>query len=104
MDLRAMDSMVAQLHATADAAAGRASAASENPVAAFGAALKAALTQVSGQEEQGDQMEEDYSLGADIPLHEVMAAGQLADIGLKQLVRVRNVAVEAYKTVSEMPV
>ncbi|NTV11001.1 MAG: hypothetical protein HGA47_09540 [Zoogloea sp.] len=104
METSGMDAMVASLHATAEAAGGRAAAAAENPVTAFGEVLKATLQQLGNQEVQADRMQEDYVLGADIPLHEVIGANELSDIGLKQLVKVRNMAVDIYQKVSDMPV
>ena len=105
MDTRAIEQMVGQMRATADAAAGKDTTTSATGGADFSAALQNAMQQVSQAQESAQQMAQDFSSGnSDVNLQDVMVNLQKANLSFQQMVQVRNKLVSAYQDIMNMQV
>jgi len=108
MQVRGVDELLAQLRAAADVAAGRAPAARTAAAGArvdFGSALKSALDQVNGAQQQALGLAREFELGApSASLHDVVLSLQKANIAFQGAVQVRNKLVAAYQEIMNMQV
>jgi flagellar hook-basal body complex protein FliE len=70
--------------------------------ASFGDTLKKALDQVSGTQDNAQDIIQAFLRGDQVELHQVMAATEEAGIALEMLVEVRNKFTDAYRTLINM--
>ena len=75
---------------------------SESPK--FADALKAMINQVDEVQKASGQSTKDFIAGKNIDLHEVMAAGQEAQLSFQFMMEMRNKLLEAYQEINRMPV
>lgn len=68
----------------------------------FADALRNALNDVSGLQEESQRAITAFVNGEPVELHQVMAAAEEASISLEFLIQVRNKLTEAYRTVMSM--
>ncbi|MDS1141142.1 flagellar hook-basal body complex protein FliE [Pusillimonas sp. SM2304] len=105
--LSAIENMLAQMRAVADAASS--SPTRTQPAAAdtggFAAALKSSLERVSTLQNDSAAQARSFQLGApDVSLNDVMIDMQKASIAFQATVQVRNRLVAAYQEIASMPV
>jgi flagellar hook-basal body complex protein FliE len=108
MDRVSVESVLNEIRAMQEMAAGRGSAA-RAPEAAdgggFSAALRAQIEQVNGAQNQATQMARDFESGAkDVNLQDVMISMQKANISFQTMIQVRNRVVSAYQDMMNMQV
>lgn len=70
----------------------------------FSETLGGMVDQVDALQKKSKQATVDFIAGKDIELHEVMAAGEEAQISFQFLMEVRNKLLEAYQEVSRMQI
>lgn len=70
----------------------------------FADTLKAMINQVDELQKASGQSTKDFIAGKNIDLHEVMAAGQEAQLSFQFMMEMRNKLLEAYQEVNRMPV
>jgi flagellar hook-basal body complex protein FliE len=104
MNTQGIDQLLQELTSLSSKAAGK-----DSPVPAgtpdFGDALKAALDQVNGAQQEAAKMTEKFDMNApDASLHDVMASLQKASLSFQTMVQVRNRLVSAYQEVMNMQV
>ncbi|HEY9446579.1 MAG TPA: flagellar hook-basal body complex protein FliE [Burkholderiales bacterium] len=107
MNVKAIDDVLAQLHAAAALAAGKAPAAASGTVRTsdFAAALKNAVEQVNGTQQEATQLARDFEVGKPgANLQDVMVSMQKANISFQTMVQVRNRLVSAYHDMMNMQV
>jgi len=107
MNVKAIDDVLAQLQAAASLAAGKPPAAGAATVrtADFAAALKNAVEQVNGTQQEATQLARDFELGKPgANLQDVMVSMQKANISFQTMVQVRNRLVSAYHDMMNMQV
>lgn len=75
---------------------------SESPK--FADTLKGMISQVDELQKVSGQATKDFIAGKNIDLHEVMAAGQEAQLSFQFMMEMRNKLLEAYQEVNRMPV
>jgi flagellar hook-basal body complex protein FliE len=68
----------------------------------FGDALKRAVNDVQGLQDDRDEIIQRFIRGEPVELHQVMAASEEAQISLEFLVEMRNKLTDAYRTVMNM--
>lgn len=66
--------------------------------------LGAALNSVNNSLTGAEQMTQDFILGKDVELHQVILASEQASLALQLTVQIRNKVVEAYQEVMRMQV
>lgn len=71
--------------------------------ASFGDALTSALEQVDGFRVQAEASADRMLRGEPEELHQVILAGQRAEIAFEAFLQVRNKAVQAYQEILRMP-
>lgn len=76
----------------------------ENIVAAFGEFLNSAMKQVSNLENHSKAIAEDFAAGKTDNIHQVMIAGQKADIALQFTMQIRNKILDAYNEIMRIPI
>lgn len=106
MDMKAIDSLLSQLHAAAAAASGKGAAPSATSVqaGAFSDLLKNSLDQVNTTQKQAETLARDFQMGnSEVSLHDVMLASSKANIAFQATVQVRNRLVSAYHDIMSMP-
>ncbi len=110
MDVKGIDSVLAQLRAAREMAAGQLAprAPLAKPEAAtpdFGAVLKNSLQQMSRAQNDATQKAQAFELGAPgASLHDAMISLQKANISFQATVQVRNKLVQAYHDIMNMQV
>jgi flagellar hook-basal body complex protein FliE len=62
------------------------------------------IKDVSSDQNESKKLTEDFALGKDVELHEVMIAGEKASTSLQLLMEIRNKAVDMYKELTRMQV
>ncbi|MFY9329872.1 MAG: flagellar hook-basal body complex protein FliE [Georgfuchsia sp.] len=106
MDVKALDSLISQLHAASALASGKtasAGAVQDSKSSAFGDLLKNSLDQVNGSQQNAERLARDFELGSSsVNLHEVMIATAKANIAFQATVQVRNKVVSAYHDIMSM--
>jgi flagellar hook-basal body complex protein FliE len=104
MNTPGIDQLLQELNSLSARAAGQDNAA---PVGNtdFGQALKTALDQVNGAQQDAAKATEKFDLNApDANLHEVMLSLQKASLSFQTMVQVRNRLVSAYQEIMNMSV
>ncbi len=108
MKISAMEEVLGQIRAASALAAGKPFRAAPKDAAGavdFSAALKGALDQVNGAQQQARQLAQDFELGKPgANLQDVMLSMQKATISFQAMVQVRNKLVSAYQDIMNMPV
>lgn len=93
--LRAASALARQNETGASAVAG----------ADFGQALKSALDRVDAVQQQAGKLQQAFERGEpEVELHQVMIAGQKANIALQTTIQVRNRLVAAYHDIMNMQI
>lgn len=106
----AIDSVLSQMRSVADVAASQPRAvnpASTHTAAphSFAVELQRSLDKLAGVQNHANTQAESFIAGtANVSLNEVMLDSQKASIAFQTTLQMRNRLVEAYKTVSSMPV
>lgn len=62
------------------------------------------LKKVSQLQNEAAELGDQLAAGEDVNLHDVMIAGQEADVALRLTVQLRNQALEAYREIIRMPI
>lgn len=62
------------------------------------------IKDVSNDQNESKQLIEDFALGKDVELHEVMIAGEKASTSLDLLMEIRNKTIDMYKELTRMQV
>ncbi len=70
----------------------------------FADTLKGMINQVDELQKASGQSTKDFIAGENIDLHEVMAAGQEAQLSFQFMMEMRNKLLEAYQEINRMPV
>lgn len=83
---------------------GKASAKVEDQSVDFSVALKQALGEVSGLQQQSDQMKTQLLTGQVDDIHQVMIAAEKADLAFQLTVQIRNKVIEAYQEIMRMQI
>ncbi|MBY0577283.1 MAG: flagellar hook-basal body complex protein FliE [Gallionellaceae bacterium] len=106
MNTPAVDSLLAQMRAAAEAAGLRGpSQAAQTGSVDFSAVLKSALNGVAQSQAQSEEMQKAFVLGDDrVSLSDTMIAMQKASINFQTTVQVRNKVVQAYNDIMNMQV
>lgn len=66
--------------------------------------LNQGIHELNHLENKADDLENRLAAGEDVELHDVMIAGQEADIALRMTTQLRNQALEAYREIMRMPI
>lgn len=80
--------------------AGRGTGAAQGP--SFGDTLKQFVNDVSAQQDASSDLKDKFLRGEPVELHQVMAAGEEAQISLELMVTLRDKVAEAYRTLVSM--
>lgn len=104
--LTAIENMLAQMRAVANAAASvRAQAAGPEAGGGFAAELSRSLERVSAMQNASAAQARAFQMGApDISLNDVMIDMQKAGIAFQATLQMRNKLVQAYQEIASMPV
>ncbi len=70
----------------------------------FAASLNKAMTNLNDVQKNAKVMMEDFSAGANIPVHEVMMSMEKADLSMNLALQVRNKVLEAYGDIIRMQI
>lgn len=70
----------------------------------FSAIFNEAMQKVNGDLLQSEKMTQDFALGKNIELHQVMIATEQANMALQLTIQIRNKIVEAYQEITRMQV
>lgn len=70
----------------------------------FSQLLKSSIDEVDAAQIESDTLTNKLALGEDVDLHQVMIAGQKANITLQAATQIRNKVVEAYQEIMRMQV
>jgi len=62
------------------------------------------VKQADASEKKAEQLTEDFVMGKDVPIHEVMIAAEKAKTNLELLVEIRNRALDTYKELTKMQI
>lgn len=62
------------------------------------------VKQADNSEKQAEKLTEDFVMGKDVPIHEVMIAAEKAKTNLELLVEIRNRALDTYKELTKMQI
>ncbi|MFZ5987444.1 MAG: flagellar hook-basal body complex protein FliE [Bacillota bacterium] len=76
----------------------------ENIIATFGDYLNEAIKQVSRLENESKMIAEDFAAGKTDNIHQVMIAGQKADIALQFTMQIRNKILDAYNEIMRIQI
>ncbi len=106
MNTSSIDRLLGQLRAAEAMASGKVVATPPSTAKAdFSSVLKNALESVNTRQQDASRLATDFQLGVPgVALHDVMVAGQKANISLQASIQVRNRLVQAYQDVMNMPV
>lgn len=108
METKAIDSMLSQLRAVADVAAGKSAGVGDAQAAGgvdFAQVLDGALKSVSSAQENAQDMAKSFSAGdPNVNLQDVMINLQKANLSFQQMVQVRNKLASAYQDIMNMQV
>ncbi len=75
-----------------------------NVLDSFGNILKDQMSQINQLESEAGQAKQIYATGGDIDLHNVMIAGEKAELSLQLAMQVRNKMINAYQEITHMTV
>jgi len=70
----------------------------------FSGFLNEAINQVNQTQLHAEQMTNEYALGNDVQLHEVVLATEKAALALQLTIQIRNKAIEAYQELMRMQI
>lgn len=70
----------------------------------FGNILKDQMSQINELQSEAAQAKQIYAVGGDIDLHNVMIAGEKAELSLQLAMQVRNKMISAYQEITHMTV
>jgi flagellar hook-basal body complex protein FliE len=70
----------------------------------FGDVLKQNLEKVSEMKEQAGALKQDYIVGGNTQLHQVMIASEKASVAMEMTLQVRNKLLQAYQDIMHMPI
>lgn len=70
----------------------------------FSSILSDALQKVNRDILQSEKMTQDFALGKNVELHQVMIATEQANMALQLTIQVRNKIIEAYQEITRMQV
>jgi flagellar hook-basal body complex protein FliE len=76
----------------------------KNNGAGFQNVFTSFIKDVSEAQNESKQLTEDFALGKDVELHEVMIAGEKAATSLDLLMEIRNKTIDMYKELTKMQV
>jgi flagellar hook-basal body complex protein FliE len=84
----------------------RSSASAENPsiLGGFSQLIQDKLADLSKLEAHSNQLNQDYAMGKDVPIHQVMIAMEKASTAMELTVQVRNKILQAYQEFNRMSV
>ena len=68
----------------------------------FGSVLKDQMSHINQLNAEANEAKQIYATGGDIELHNVLIAGEKADLSLQLAMQVRNKMVAAYQEISRM--
>ncbi len=74
------------------------------PAQDFGQFLKSALEQVNDLQTSADKLRNDFTLGKNVGVEDVMLAVQKANIAFEATVQIRNKIAAAYQDIMNMPI
>jgi flagellar hook-basal body complex protein FliE len=72
--------------------------------AEFGNVLNESLQKVSQTKQASQELTQKYTLGEDVPLHQVMITAEKASNAMEITMKVRNKILQAYQEVMHMPI
>lgn len=75
-----------------------------SPEISFGEYLNTALMKVTELENQADQLKEDFALGKNDNIPEVLIAGEKANVALQFTMQIRNKILDAYSEIMRMQI
>ena len=105
VNTQGIDQLLQELNSLSARAAGQQDATPADGLSGFGDALKAALDQVNGAQQDATRLQREFDLNApNVNLHEVMVSLQKASLSFQTMVQVRNRLVTAYQEVMNMQV
>ena len=105
VNTQGIDQLLQELNSLSARAAGQQDGAQAEGLPGFGEALKAALDQVNGAQQEATALQREFDLNApNVNLHEVMVSLQKASLSFQTMVQVRNRLVTAYQEVMNMQV
>ena len=107
MDISKIDNLLAQMRTGSALAAGGIRPAAGAQAAGktdFAQLLKASIDQVNHVQNDAAKLSQDFELGKNGNLHEVMISQAKANISFQQMVQVRNRLVSAYHDIMNMQV
>ncbi|MCR4440979.1 MAG: flagellar hook-basal body complex protein FliE [Peptococcaceae bacterium] len=70
----------------------------------FGEILREALNRVNEELTGAEKMSQDFALGKDIELHQVVLATERASLALQLTIQIRNKIIESYQEIMRMQV
>lgn len=70
----------------------------------FGDILKETLNKVNSAQIQAEKMANDFAIGNDVQLHQVIIATEKASLALQLTMQIRNKAIDAYQEIMRMQV
>jgi flagellar hook-basal body complex protein FliE len=76
----------------------------QKQVESFGEFLKEALNKVNSAQVEAQQLTQEYALGNDVELHQVIIATEKASLALQLTMQIRNKAIDAYQEIMRMQV
>ncbi len=75
-----------------------------NVLDSFGNILKDQMSNINQLQAEAAQAKQIYAVGGDIDLHNVMIAGEKAELSLQLAMQVRNKMINAYQEITRMSV
>ncbi|MCX7922370.1 MAG: flagellar hook-basal body complex protein FliE [Clostridia bacterium] len=76
----------------------------ENKVENFGEYLKSALDKVNDLQMESEALKNDFAAGKTDNIHQVMIAGEKADLALQFTMQIRNKILDAYNEIMRMQI
>lgn len=76
----------------------------QKQVEGFGKFLKEALNKVNAAQVEAQQLTQEFALGNDVELHQVIIATEKASLALQLTMQIRNKAIDAYQEIMRMQV
>ena len=70
----------------------------------FASVLNAGIEKLNATQQKAGELSNRFAAGENIELHDVMVAGQEADVAMRLAMTMRNQVLEAYREIIRMPV
>ena len=70
----------------------------------FAAVLNAGIEKLNATQQKAGELSNRFAAGENVELHDVMVAGQEADVAMRLAMTMRNQVLEAYREIIRMPV